>query len=169
MKHVHTLLISSFYTLICMFIIIVGYFTFSFSNSKNTVGLINDPSNLLHHFDLVSSLIEINRLDDARVELSYIRLANKQVNSHSDSQKLLPHYERQLLEKERVYSESLKGYVHWNNVIQNNLGYRDGYYMFSYYSYILFNKTQAKQSIEKALYLDPLFPEGKSVLHGLSK
>ena len=137
-----------------------------FQKAKEEV--VKNPYNIEARFVLVENFLNNHQTQEAEKELLKIRsltesrLSNGQVlgqNTNSRLEKLWQEYNRQNDQKIKITIKQ------WQQFLQNNPSYRDGYLHLALLHYQVNEPQKAHESLQKAIEIDPNHEVSRQVEH----
>lgn len=129
--------------------------------------LIDEPGSLSRHLDYVQGLVLTNRLDDAELEVRFLKSSRHQLNVTAQDIVRLNTLQKIYSQKQNVFNSSVRSYSDWSHNLAAYPHYRDGLYLLAQHSYVLFDDTQTRLYLREAVDLDPQFEQGRGVLNKL--
>ncbi|MDQ3098350.1 MAG: hypothetical protein M3Q44_01235 [bacterium] len=129
--------------------------------------LIVAPLSYRSHLLYLESLTVKNRLDEAQHESDFLLISEKIFVPTSEELSNFSLLRNNISTRKVVFHTTMDEYTHWNEVLETNPDYRDGFYSLAQRAYMLFDDGQAKNYLRRSVDLDPQFEQGKKVLRML--
>lgn len=131
--------------------------------------LVTSPLSYRSHLIYLESLALKNRLEEAEIEIAFLKSASKTLSPTTDEQKEFSKLEDSITSRKIIFHTTIDEYNNLNESIKTHPDYRDLLYALGQRAYMLFDDQHTRSYLEKSVEIDPQFEQGKKVLNMIKR